>query len=421
MNPLVKATLIWVCRILTGGIFIASGFLKGIDPWGTLYKVEEYSSALGFNFWDSLLVFFTFLLCAVEFICGVFLITGCLRRSMPWVGMLIMCFMVPLTLWIAIKNPVADCGCFGEALYLSNWGTFWKNIVISCLLIFLIKYNDRQPSLILAPIQWILLLVSFFYLFAIELTGYRIQPLIDFRNYPVGESLTDNGDAEELKNYVFAYKKNGEIKNFKLTDEMPDEDSGWEFVGRLEIASNETINKNKEKALNIWDLTEESDQTDVIEENEGLMLILFSPQIRKISPATTWKINLLYDWAKAHGIKMIAVISGNEDDIKHWEDLSMADYPIYLSDDTVIKEIVRGNPGIVLLDGNKIEWKTTLSSLDMDQIEEFESSQDIRYIKGDNQNILLLITSIYLIIISFLVVVSLFPVLIKKIIKHEKP
>ena len=114
-NTCLTQWVTWIIRVLVGGVFIFSGFVKAVDPWGTLYKVEEYLNVMGIGLWHSIVVAGVFLLCAFEFTIGIFLILGCYRRSAPWLAFITMCFMLPLTLWIAVFNPVADCGCFGEA------------------------------------------------------------------------------------------------------------------------------------------------------------------------------------------------------------------------------------------------------------------------------------------------------------------
>ena len=116
----------WFLREITGAVFVFSGFTKAVDPWGTLYKIEDYLGVMGLDIWPSIVKVGAFTLCAVEFIIGILLCFGTFRRTVCWGAAAIMCFMLPLTLWIAIYDPVPDCGCFGDALVISNWATFWK-------------------------------------------------------------------------------------------------------------------------------------------------------------------------------------------------------------------------------------------------------------------------------------------------------
>ena len=134
---------VWIVRILIGAVFILSGFVKGIDPWGSFIKINEYFTVWGWDIPRSLVTCAAFALGAFEFIWGMLLLLGCYRRASVWLLSLIMAVMLPLTLYIAVWSPVDDCGCFGDFLILSNTATFIKNLFISAGLLYLIIYNTR--------------------------------------------------------------------------------------------------------------------------------------------------------------------------------------------------------------------------------------------------------------------------------------
>ena len=142
LNKYPKGLLIltWLMRIAVGSVFIVSGLSKGIDPWGTYYKTSEYLTAMHIPIveWGNTVLALAFLLFSVEFIIGVSLLLGCFRKAAPIMAALFMLAMLPLTLWIAITDPVADCGCFGDFLVISNWATFMKNCCISGAVIWLL-------------------------------------------------------------------------------------------------------------------------------------------------------------------------------------------------------------------------------------------------------------------------------------------
>lgn len=191
----------------------------------------------------NLLLVGAFALCAYEFVVGVFLLLGCFRRSTPIFATVFMVVMLPLTFWIAVWNPVADCGCFGDAIILSNWATFWKNVVLTAAVVYLIKFNASERCLVRPSLQWLALLGSCGFVVAVAAGGYIYQPLIDFRPYPVGSDLIDRNaddedDAESDEDLYFVYEKDGVEKRFSIDDELPADDSGWEFLRRESGAGN---------------------------------------------------------------------------------------------------------------------------------------------------------------------------------------
>lgn len=350
----------WLLRIACGGLFIFSGFVKGIDPWGTILKVEEYLGAFGFEVPFALIRLGVFALCAVEFVVGCFLLIGCFRKSCPVFAALIMFFMLPLTLWIAMENPVADCGCFGDALHVSNWFTFIKNIVLTAGIVWLIRYNLAGICLIIPAFQWLAVVASGLFIVFIELVGYFYQPLIDFRGFPEGASLFASFEDDE------------------------------------------------EGGLYVFDVNTADDKNDEAY-CEGKELVVMIPKVSVVSPATTWKLNSLYEWSQENGVKMIGVVSGSSEEIEEWEDLSMASYPVYLADDTSIQEAVRGNPGIIYLDRGKIIWKASLNSIDVDDFLDPAVSEDASSFGTDRESLLMKAVVSYLIVMAFLVLISFTP------------
>lgn len=404
----------WLFRIIIGGVFIFSGFAKAIDPWGTLYKVNDYLGVMSLSLWPNLVLVGVFGLCALEFMTGIFLLFGCFRRSGTILASIIMAFMLPLTFWIAISDPVADCGCFGDALVISNWATFWKNVALTAGIVWLLKYNKLSLCLITPALQWIAFVVSGLFILTIEFLGYLSQPLIDFRSYKVGEQLVDyNSVASDVPQYLFIYEKDGERAEFGENDVLPDESDGWTFVDRKEIttdvAKSSVEKAGESKNLRIWSKGGEDDDTEDAIVREGKELIIMMPDLKAVSPATTWKLNSLYEWSLKNNITMIAVVSGSPEEIANWEDLSMASYPIYTADDTQIKEVVRGNPGVVYLENGNVVWKSTLYAINIDDFLQPNTTYDARNFSVDNGRILRNCIYIYLIVLGVLIVLSFTP------------
>ena len=432
-NPLLIQIITWILRIFVGGLFLFSGFTKGVDTWGTIYKFHEYFSVWGYEIWDALNVVGVFLLCMVEFLTGFFLLFGCFRKTAPIIALLFMAFMLPLTLWLAVKNPIADCGCFGDAIKLTNWETFYKNVVLTIGAIWLAIFNRRAVCLITPYLQWIGAVTAGLYLLSIAWIGYIYQPLIDFRAYKTGTELVDidesaDEEADEDEFMRFVYEKDGERKVFTIDDELPDEQDGWKFVERyVEEGSEEAPRKPaaetpaKESTKNLRLFTENG-REDVTEEviGNGRQLILMIPKLSEVSAARTWKINSFYDWSKENDVEMIAAVGGNPMEIQQWKDISLAEYPIYTSDDTSIEEVVRGNPGIVYLEDGIIKWKSSLKAIDIDDFQKPEVSTNPMSFARDNKLILDNLTWIFLGITAILIFLSMTSKIITSFFRDKK-
>ena len=178
--------VVWLFRLLVGATFVLSGFVKSIDPWGSFYKISEYFEVWNMDIPASLEVLAAFLLGGAEFVLGCLLLFGCYRRVAVWLLLAMMAFMLPLTLYIAVADPVADCGCFGDFLVLSNTVTFVKNIFLTLMLVYLASFNSRVEGLFIAYIQWVIGGLLSFYILIIALYGYNVQPLLDFRRFSPG-------------------------------------------------------------------------------------------------------------------------------------------------------------------------------------------------------------------------------------------
>lgn len=410
-NRWIKA-LTWLLRELVGALFIFSGFTKSIDPWGTLYKVEDYLSVMGLHIWPNLVLVGVFLLCCVEFVIGAMICFGSFRRSVTWAAVLIMCFMLPLTLWIAVFDPVTDCGCFGDAFIISNWATFWKNVALVIAIGWLVLFNKKAGWLITPALQWIGLVATSIFILVIALAGYVYQPLIDFRPYKIGTTLIEQDeDLEESAAFKFIYEKDGVRREFGMNDELPDEDSGWTFIDRIPLPQTVADNPvaRSEKSFRLWDKEGDEDVTEEVLTGEGGMILLLMPQLRDVSIASTWKINSLYDWAKKQNIEMVAAVTGTPAEIESWEDLSMPDYPIYTADDTHIKEVARGNPAVVYIKDGVIRWKSSLRALNADDFLSPETSADPMSFARDDRNLLLNAAYLYLAFMGVLIAFSFLP------------
>lgn len=239
---------------------------------------------------------------------------------------------------------------------------------------------------------------------------------MDFRAYPEGSSLlADSEEGPGEPEFIFIYERGGMRKEFTADDVLPDETEGWRFVERKEKAvPTATDEESDERSLRIWDRSGDEDVTDDVVLESGDQLLLMMPDLSKVSTSTTWKINSLHDWAVKHGIDMIAVVSGTGSDINEWEDLSMPGYPIYTADDTAVKEVVRGNPGVVFLRDGVIAWKSTLDALDADDFMSADRDYDPMEFRFDSRRALLNCFYVYLAVMAVLIVMSFTPRMIRR-------
>ncbi len=349
--------IVWILRIALGAVFVISGLSKGLDIWGFIYKIEEYLTVWGMDQPRSLVLASALCISCYEFTLGLMLMIGCYRRFSVWALLGMMAVMLPLSLYIYIEEPVADCGCFGDFLIISNAATFWKNVVITAALIYLLTITRKVDGLYRFFTQWATTIVTVLYFMAVALLGYNVQPLVDFRSFPAGKSLLGDADAEDDNEYVFVYEKNGDIQEFTINN-LPD--STWTFVDRKLLSGSES----EATEFVVMD-GDENITSDIINE-EGEELIVVVPQGERADASYTYLINELWRYISTRGGELIELVSMPHEQLEHWIDLSMAMYPVYIADGTMLKEMSRGDMSVIYLKNGVIQWKRSLGSIDAD-------------------------------------------------------
>ena len=356
--------IVWGLRIAVGATFIISGCVKSIDPRGFIFKIEEY-----LRLWDmvqprSLVLMGAVALSGAEFVLGILLLTGCYKRVVVWMMLAMMAGMIPLTLYIYLSNPVADCGCFGDFLVISNGATFLKNLLITAALVYLACFNRYVRGLFGAYIQWLVVFICSAYVMIIAFVGYNLQPLVDFRSFPVGRDLAvaaDDAEAEEPE-FEFVYEKDGRRETF-AQDALPD--STWTFVDRHIVGGYKA-------GSDVTDFTVLDGGEDISSEiilSEGYQVLALIPEYDRADVSYTYLLNELQTAIGRIGGNMTALISGSQEDIEEWEDLSMAEYPIYTAEGTMLKEMARGTMALVGLHDGVIAWKRTAGSVDGEMVD----------------------------------------------------
>ena len=394
---------VWILRLLVGSIFILSGTTKLIDLWGFIYKIEQYFFTWGVIEPRSIVFIGALCISAFEFIMGALLLVGSFKRTSSWSLLALMCVMLPFSLYVAIANPVDDCGCFGDFMKLSNSSTFIKNIIITIFLIYLSFNNHKVKGVFNRYIQWIQIFIYISYALIIGLIGYNTQPLVDFRGYKTGTSIyPSSNDNYEIS---FIYERNGIQEHFNINN-LPD--STWTFIERIENSKSNTNNNLV--------VTDEfgDDITSEIISDYGEQLLLLIPEIDRADISYTYLINEINQKINARGGNMIGLLSTNQHGIDYWKDISMADYDIYAIEDTDIKEIARGNIALVYLIDGKIQWKRTLSSIDASLFmnEQEEDAFNAHYINNHMQ--FFVITIVHVVALVLLLLIDYFRLIVKQ-------
>ena len=350
-NIITKVT-VNVGRLLMALTFIFSGFVKGMDPLGTQYKITDYLEALHIDWmfpsWATLGM--SVLLSTCEFAIGIFLLFAIRRRLVSKIALAVMSVMTLITLWIVIANPVKDCGCFGDAIVLSNGATFAKNIVLLAIAILLWRKPLLMPRLISKSTQWIVINYTFLYSIIMSLWSLWYLPQFDFRPYHVGANINKGmeipkGAKQPKFDTTFILEKNGVKKEFTL-DNYPD--STWKFIDSKTVQTEEGYVPPIHD-FSIEDSKTGEDLTQQVLQDPGYTFLLVSPHLEFADDSNFGNIDQIYEYANEHHYHFICLTASSDPAIKHWQDITGAEYPFYTTDETTLKTVIRSNPGLVLL------------------------------------------------------------------------
>jgi uncharacterized membrane protein YphA (DoxX/SURF4 family) len=347
-----------ISRILVGMTFIFSSFVKGVDPLGTSYKMEDYFLAWGWEWALPFALFLSISMCALEFVLGVSCLLNLRMKYMAWPLAALMLYFTVLTFFDAIYEPVPDCGCFGDAIKLTNWQTFYKNVVL-IILVGIIFYYRNKFVIKWTQVTQTALLTFFVILFAaFSLYNYRHLPMIDFRGWANGTDLSAD-DQEPAKVYlVYKNKTTGETKEY-LSPNYPYNDSIW--MSQWEFVDQRVDESGAKKAhLAIYDL-EGNDLTASIIENPDYQFILASYSLEEASEKGLKKASELSKPLIADGISFVVVTGSLAGTIEEFKSKYNPELEYYNADDIELKTMIRANPGLMLMkDGiviDKWHWR----------------------------------------------------------------
>ena len=371
-TPLWKSFSTWSARLIAGAAFIVSGWAKLVDPSGFVFKIREYLNVWGLSDSFPLEVI---LIAAVgislfELITGVLLATGSLRRAAPCCGVLMMLFMLPLTAWIAVADPVSECGCFGDLWVVSNTFTFFKNLLLTALLILALIWHEAAAPLYRPVLQWIVIALTGVYGLVIAVVGWWIQPMVDFRPFGVGKELVPEQNEAEVR---FVYEHDGERREFAL-DSLPD--NSWEFISRSDN------NASDDGSLIIFDSDGEDVSQEILAEPDSLLLIVVAePGVNNLLRSRF--ANQMAAAARSRGIEVAGLVAASGPTLDEWLELALPDYDVFSASDTSLKQLVRGPIGLVYARNGRVVWKTNFASIDPDYLDENPDPFGGMYVMSD--------------------------------------
>ena len=345
--PKYKKVSAIISRTLIGLLFMFSGFVKGVDPLGTMYRIEDYFIAYNME-WAMFFAFsLSILLCAVEFTTGALLFFNIKTKYNVWVAVLMMLTFSCVTFYDALYSPVPDCGCFGDAIKLSNWDTFYKNLVIDLFLVIIILYRNKYSYFLKNKQEISVIAIVLFAFISFSIYNYRNLPIIDFSSWKVGSKLYSE-NPKPIKLYVtYKCKATGEVKEF-LSPNYPYTDSIW--LSQWDYDTSRVEDPNKYVNIMI-EGKEGNDMTDAIIKNDDFQFIITSNDLKLADKNAFKEISSLFEKVDSLGYSFVVLSSGTQEDFdKFKKENKINEYlEFYNTDDIELKIMVRSNPGLMLI------------------------------------------------------------------------
>ena len=341
-----------VCRLLVGALFVFSSFTKGVDPLGTKYKMLDYFAAYGITWLNELALPLAVLMILAEFIVGICMMTNVLPRLATLGATLLMLFFTTTTLFDALYDLVPDCGCFGSAVKMTNWQTFYKNLVIDAVLIPLILNNKQLKNSLSVPKQFLVACAFALTFLGFEVYNYRHLPVVDFMDWKVGRQMNAKPE-EELRIYLkYRNKTTGETQEY-LSPDYPWNDSVW--MSQWEFVEQRTEGGGNYLGFSALDEYGD-DVTDMILNTENLLMFT-SHDLSKVTEKEWDRIGEITEAAEAKGYTVLWAVADTPDVVEQLRSKYAFLSEVYYGDALEIKTIVRFNPGLICLDNGLVKDK----------------------------------------------------------------
>jgi len=356
--------LVAISRILVGVLFIISGLIKLNDPVGFSFKLEEYFSTgvLDLPFLIPYALAIALFLVIFEVMLGIMLLMGYQARFTVWSLLLMIIFFTFLTFYSAYFNKVTDCGCFGDAIKLTPWESFTKDVVLLLLIIVLFRWRHLITPL-LKPVPGAITL--FFLLLACGLfANYVLNhlPAIDFRPYKVGASIPEGMTVPEdapkpIFEYAWTFNVGGEQQTHVTLGEYPSVDG--EFIG---VETTE-LQKGYEPPIHDFTIEREGQNyADTLLQEERLLMVV-AYDLALSNRDAFGEIKKITDLAMDKGYRVIGMSASDEAYAAGVVQEHRLNFTFYFTDQTTLKTIVRSNPGVLVVHKGTIIQKVHYNDL----------------------------------------------------------
>ncbi len=359
-----------ICRLTLAVTFIMSGYVKAVDPLGTQYKINDYLAALSLA---DLMPEWLTLVCAtalpaIEFSLGMCMLFAIRRRLTSKIVMLLMTVMTAITLWIFIADPVKDCGCFGDALTLTNGETLVKNIILTACAAVVTMAPLRMPRLISENNQWIVVNYTLIFILITSIVSLYTLPQFDFRPYHTGADIRkgmeipEGAEQPEFET-TFVMRKDGTTREFTI-ENYPD--STWEFVDSHTIQTKKGYEPPIHDFSIVLNKTGE-DITGSVLSDPGYTFLLIAPHLENADDSNFGNIDRIYEYAQDHDVPFYCLTASSDRGIRRWQDITGAEYDFCTTDETTLKTMIRSNPGLMLIKNGVIIRKWSHNDLPEDE------------------------------------------------------
>lgn len=348
-------------------VFAFSGLVKAVDPMGTVYKMADYAEAFSLSLPAGLLFVGAILLITIEYVMGICLFFGLYRRFYLSLTVAFLLVMTPLTLYLALYNPVTDCGCFGDAVVLTNWQTFGKNLLLLLMAVVALLGSKHVWIFMSDRTRWLIFVYAIVSVSLFIPYNLRHLPAIDFRPYHIGTNIIDGmtvpDDApQDEYETLFVLEKEGQRRTF-TADNYPD--TTWTFVSR----ENRLVSRGYVPPITDFHLAtlDGDDVTWEVLEQPGYTFLVVAHDLERTNEGMLDVLNDLYDYAIVNGYAFYMLTSSSELATREWTEHTAAAYPYLQADEILLKTMIRSNPGLIVLKDATVIGKWSAADMPRDE------------------------------------------------------